>query len=254
MSIDQYLSDILTREAVDTGPFSPALAVREAIEPIVGEWAGQFLISFEPSGSFAKGTANGSSTDIDLFISLASNVNETLKEVYESLFDRFQVKGYAPRRQNVSIGVTVQGIDVDLVPGKLQNVFSDDHSLYRRKADTWTKTNVREHVRVVSGSAHRDVMRLMKLWRDQRGFDVPSFLLELTVIEALRNDLFSNLERRVVMTLEHVRARFQTARVVDPANGANIVSDDVDEGTKLHVARTAEALLGPNGKWLDFVR
>ena len=57
-----------------------------------------------------------------------------------------QEKGYAPKRQNVSIKVWVGGYDVDLVPGKRQEYFGDDHSLYRRRADTWIKTNVQTHI------------------------------------------------------------------------------------------------------------
>jgi len=43
------------------------------------------VLSISPSGSFAKGTANRSGTDIDLFISLSESTPETLKEIYDSL-------------------------------------------------------------------------------------------------------------------------------------------------------------------------
>ena len=43
------------------------------------------MLSISPSGSFAKGTANRSGTDIDLFISLSESTPETLKEIYDSL-------------------------------------------------------------------------------------------------------------------------------------------------------------------------
>src|SRR5438445_278154 len=62
-------------------------------------------------------------------------------------------KGYAPTRQNVSINVRVNSYSVDLVPGKRQNSYGDDHSLYRRKADTWTKTNVVTHINHVTRAA-----------------------------------------------------------------------------------------------------
>ena len=100
------------------------------------EWANRFLVEVHPSGSFIKGTANISGTDIDLFISLSETTAETLKEVYDSLCVKLREKGYTPRRQNVSIGITVNGYSVDLVPAKRQNAFSVDHSLYRRKADS----------------------------------------------------------------------------------------------------------------------
>ena len=40
---------------------------------------GNVVLSISPSGSFAKGTANRSGTDIALFISLSESTPETLK-------------------------------------------------------------------------------------------------------------------------------------------------------------------------------
>ncbi len=71
MSADDYLKGILARQAVDTGPYSPVRSVQSVIQPIIQQWAAGYLSSISPSGSFAKGAANHSGTDIDLFISLA---------------------------------------------------------------------------------------------------------------------------------------------------------------------------------------
>ena len=174
VTADDYLLHILVREAVDTGIFSPVRSVQATLEPSIREWANRFLVSISPSGSFAKGTANKSGTDIDLFISLSPETKETLKEIYESLFTKLQEKGYAPKRQNVSIKIRVDGYDVDLVPGKRQGYFSDDHSLYRRRADTWIKTNIQTHINHVTTADWISETRILKLWRDQKGLDVPS--------------------------------------------------------------------------------
>ncbi len=187
MSADAYLFGILTREAVDTGPNSPVRGVQAKLEPLIRNWAGSYLSSINPSGSFAKGTANRSGTDIDLFFSLADTLPSTLKQIYESLFTALQANGYAPKRQNVSINVRVGGYDVDLVPAKRQDAYSQDHSLYRRRADTWTKTNVAAHINHVRAANRIPETRVLKLWRNQKGLDFPSFYLELTVIDALRS-------------------------------------------------------------------
>jgi hypothetical protein len=136
-----------------------------------------------PSGSFAKGTANHSGTDIDLFISLKSDTTSTLKEIYSSLFNKVNAKGYAPKQQNVSINIRVGNYDVDLVPAKHQGGNSEDHSLYRRRADTWTQTNVVKHIAAVRNTGRISESRILKLWRTQKQLDFPSFYLELAVIE-----------------------------------------------------------------------
>ena len=129
---DVYLRNILRREAVDTSPTSPLRAVANTLWPTIWTWANGHLLSVSPSGSFSKGTANLSGTDIDLFISVSPNVVETLRVVYDKLEIALHNAGYKTRRQNVSINITVDGQSVDLVPAKRQNLFLDDHSLYRR--------------------------------------------------------------------------------------------------------------------------
>ncbi|MGI4810832.1 MAG: hypothetical protein ACRYF2_22315 [Janthinobacterium lividum] len=93
MTADAYLLGILTREAVDTGPYSPVRAVQAVLQPAIQTWAGGYLSSISPSGSFAKGTANHSGTDIDLFISLTQDTPETLKDIYNKLFSRMTELG-----------------------------------------------------------------------------------------------------------------------------------------------------------------
>ena len=129
MSADAYLQSILAREAVDTGPAAPVRGVQARLMPALQEWGGQYLRQVQPSGSFAKGTANKSGTDIDLFVSISENVTDTMRDIYNSLFNKMTEKGYQPKKQNVSINVTVNGYSVDLVPAKRQDGRSEDHSL-----------------------------------------------------------------------------------------------------------------------------
>jgi len=252
MSADEYLLRILIRESVDTGPFSPVRSVLTQLEPIIGKWAGDKLLSISPSGSFAKGTANKSGTDIDLFISLSEQTTEGLKEIYNKLFNTMIERGYVPKRQNVSVNLRVSGYDVDLVPGKRQNRYGNDHSLYRRRADTWTKTDVATHINLVRQSGRQDEIRVIKLWRNQKGLDFPSFYLELTVIDALSAQRGRTLSQNVWKVFEYLRDSFPTLRVTDPANTNNIISDDLTAAEKTSVkAAAVRALKAKN--WDEIV-
>jgi len=251
MSASAYLQTILTREAVDTGPYSPVRGAQGILQPIIREWAGGQLSDVSPSGSFAKGTANKSGTDIDLFISLAQDTSDTLKEIYNKLFNRMTERGYNPKRQNVSINVRVNGYDVDLVPAKRQDGYSQDHSLYRRKADAWTKTNVATHIRTVAQSGRIPEARILKLWRNQKGLDFPSFYLELTVINALSGSRGS-LSENVWKVFQYLRDSFPSARVVDPANTNNVISDDLTAAEKGKVKAAAERALAAES-WIEIV-
>lgn len=243
MTPDQYLNAILIRETVNAGPFSPVRGVQTVLHPLLQRWAGNRLVSVHPSGSFMKGTANSSGTDIDLFVSLSDQTNEPLKEIYGKLFDFMKENGYAPTRQNVSINLRVNGYSVDLVPAKKQNIYGDDHSLYRRRADTWTKTNMVLHINHVANSGRQNEIRILKLWRDQKRLDFPSFFLELFVIEALPWHILGTFSGNVWRALEYIKANLATARIVDPANTNNIISADLSASEKVKIITTAAMAL-----------
>jgi predicted nucleotidyltransferase len=252
MTADEYLRNILVRETVDSGIYSPVRAVQATLQPIIQGWAGTVLSSVTPSGSFAKGTANKSGTDIDLLISLSSNTTQPLKQIYESLSRWMTAKGYAPKDQNVSINVRVNGHSVDLVPAKRQDIYGNDHSLYRRRADTWTKTNVVTHIGYVQQAGRLNETRILKLWRNQKALDFPSFYLELTVINALAGQHSGSLSTNVWKVFEYLRAAFPNARVVDPANTNNIISDDLTIAERAKIKAAAVQAQGASD-WSQIV-
>ena len=244
MTADEYLSNILRREAVNNGPLSPVRSVQAILYPIIQNWAGNRLLTVHPSGSFMKGTANRSGTDIDLFISLSEETTETLKDIYNKLFSTMKANGYSPTIQNVSINLRANGYSVDLVPGKRQGTYGDDHSLYRRRADTWTKTNVVTHINHVIRGDRLMETRIIKLWRNQRQIAFPSFYLELAVMAALPRQYLETLSGNVWRVFQYLHERFVTARVVDPANANNIISDDLTAAEKDKIKLAAEKALG----------
>lgn len=161
-------------------------------------------------------------------------------------------KSYNPKRQNVSINVKVIGYSVDLVPAKHQDSYSNDHSLYCSKAGTWAKTNVAQHIQHVIRGDRRDETRIIKLRRNQKSLDFPTFYLELTVINAL-SPQYGALSDNVLKVIHYLANSFSNARVVDPANTNNIISDDLTAAEKARIASAAEqALRAPD--WNQVVK
>jgi hypothetical protein len=247
-----YLWKILQREAVDTSMGAPARGVINALGPVLVDWSGGYLAAVHPSGSFAKGTANRSGTDIDVFVSMRSDCPGSLENIYSTLSRRLRSAGLDVRNQNVSLGTRIHGFDVDVVPARRQGPQGEDHSLWRNRANTWTKTNVAHHIQLVSGSGLQAPIRIMKLWRRQKGLVFPSFYLELAVIEALRNSRSVQLADQVRECLQYFRGSFAATRFMDPANTNNVISDDLNDNEKAFIARAASAAL--NGGWGDFVK
>ncbi len=240
MTADEYLQGLLTKYAVNT---EGAMSAGKQIYPVLEKWSNGYLNKAGFSGSMAKGTGVSVSTDADIFLSLSSTTPGTLADMYTTLANAIAAAGYPVRKQDVSIGTTVNGYAIDLVPARRQSPNGNDHSLYRNRTGTWTLTNVETHISHVSGSGRINEIRLLKLWRLRHGLRIPSFYLELAVIDALYYARHGETATNVWRALEHLRDNIETARYVDPANTNNVVSEDCTRTEKSEIAAKARESL-----------
>lgn len=236
MSGDTYLRSILNKYEVNV---SGAEAAGNAIYPVIKTWGNSYLVKAEFSGSLAKGTGVSLGTDADIFISVSSTTPGTLADLYETLFNAVSQAGYTARKQNVSIGTTVNGYKIDLVPGRRQSQHGNDHSLYKSKSNSWTQTNITTHINHVKRSYRIDEIRLAKIWRELHNLDFPSFYLEMAVIDSLKYATAGNLAANFLKVLEFFRDSLPSTRYVDPANSNNIISDDLNAAQKSAVSSQA---------------
>lgn len=238
MSGDDYLNSIVTKYAVNV---SGAQSAGQAIYPVIERWSNSYLVKAEFSGSLSKGTAISIGTDADIFISMSSNTPGTLADLYNTLYNAISQAGYPARKQNVSIGTTVNGYKIDLVPGRRQSQYGNDHSLYRSKANSWTQTNITTHINHVTSSNRINEIKLAKIWRQLHNLDFPSFYLEMVVIDVLKYARVGNTAANFLTVLEFFRDSLASTIYVDPANSNNIISDDLNITDKRSIAAQAKA-------------
>ncbi len=134
MTPEAYVQSVLLRHQTNSSiPVAQGLIniLRGSIEP----WANIHLEGIYPSGSIAKGTAISGLSDVDILVSIRNSANETLKEIYDSLYTKLSEDGYSPTKQNVSLGLILNGRKIDVVPAKRQQttLFSTEHSLWSHK-------------------------------------------------------------------------------------------------------------------------
>ena len=252
MTGDQYVESVLAKYAVPRGPTSPAERLGATVSGPIRSWAGQQLSALEYSGSYVKETGVRGISDVDVFISLKSTTTNTLKDIYNSLHGLALQQGWLPRPQNVSIGVSINGARGDLVPGKIQAGYQNYHSLYLRKRDSWTQTNVALHVDTVRASGRLREIRAVKIWRMLHGFDFSSLYLELFTIQALSGHSRSSLAENVLRALRTIGTSLASTRVVDPANTNNILSDELTQAEKQRIASLA-AQSARQQYWKDII-
>lgn len=246
---DQYIRQIVAAHTPNID-FIAEDKINE-LRPHIHAWASGHGYELKLSGSLAKGTGITGTTDIDLFISLDPSVTtcNTLENVYNTLRNRLTGAGYTTREQNVSLGIDHTGLKMDVVAGVKHHILGFDHSIWKRKARTWTKTNIDEHIKHVRESGRVFDIRAIKIWRKLHGLDFPSFYLELAVIEALKGTtlLGSSPAHNFVKVMNYLQAEFEDATIRDPANGSNEVSEELTIAEKQTIKTTAESTLG--GAW-----
>ena len=241
MNANTYLLSIIKKYSILEEERSRILSKVRALWKEIRKWNNQYIIRIIPSGSFSKGTViKGSDVDIDLMISLKNQIPFTLKEAYESLYEHL-CHSYYPRKQNVSIRIIFNGIKVDLVPAKRLPNMLYPHSIYVSKLDTWTKTNIHKHIYIIKNSPHKKIIILLKIWCHLHKLDFPSFLLELTVLEALKRKPFFGIEKKFLAVLKYIIEQFACVKIYDPANTNNIVSDTITNNQKLQIIQMAKS-------------
>src|SRR3989338_3632629 len=246
---DQYITQVVVRHTPNI-----TYIVQNKIDelkPHIHAWANGHAYVLKLSGSLAKGTAITGTTDIDIFISLDPSVGtcNTLENVYNTLRNRFNGVGYTAREQNVSVGIDHTGLKMDIVAGEKHHPLGFDHSIWKRKAQTWTKTNIDEHVNHIKKSGRIFDIKAIKIWRKLRGLDFPSFYLELSVIEALKSRTLLGVSptENFVKVMNYLANDFVDKIITDPANQSNEVSEELTEAEKQTIRDAAVITL--QGSW-----
>jgi hypothetical protein len=239
---DLFLQAVVARHRVDTSPGTVPFRIRKLLLPCLRRWAGRNLESVSVSGSYAKNTAIRSASllpgefDVDLFLSLAPESFADLQEMHSSL--AVALGEFNPQPRNVATRIYVDGLSVDLVPGR-RRVGSHVHSLWQLRFSTWIQTNVSEQIRYVRESGCVDDILALYIWRRRHALKFPGFLLELAAIRALSSTHGSIPSVRFLYILRWLAEDFPTARLTDPGNSNNIVSELLDPEEKARIANTA---------------
>lgn len=241
MTGEEYLIKVVSNhKAPNLTFYDPRLT---AIKNVLRKWAGIYLSEIKLAGSCVKNTAIRGRADCDLFISLISSTPQTLKEIFDNLDEYVTNAGYSTRRQNVSIRINTNGLDIDLVPAKIQSGYKNYHSLYLSKKDTWTQTNIDLNIQNVNLSGRQAEIMATKIWKYCHKLKFPSIYIDLVVVQALKYKNKGQLEKNFITVLEYLNDSFISLKFVDPANSQNVISDLLYKYQKVEIQNIAKQCL-----------
>jgi hypothetical protein len=151
---------------------------------------------------------------------------------------RLRAAGHSVIRHNVALRLQyTPGWHVDVVPGRALDGTYEYADLWVSERESTRQTSLKRHIELAR-SGDREVVRLLKLWRARHVVPVGSFVLELATARALRGVAGLSLEARLRRVLE-LLGRLEDLRLVDPANSANVVTEDLEWGRKKAVGEMA---------------
>ncbi|NJO88184.1 MAG: hypothetical protein HC831_03850 [Chloroflexia bacterium] len=194
-------------------------------------------------GSTARGTAINSNCDYDLLVPFSKRSFGTLEEMHSNLYDtlRQKYRGVNIRKQGRSIGLTFNTntgeIHIDIVPGREIRNYSLNGklNLYVKggllKVPSRIKTSVNSlREMTVNRPKEREVVKLMKVYRDRYGFNVNSTFLQHLVLEAFdkKTATFSTADN-LMYVMAYLADKLTYARIVDRGNSNNVISGKVDD-------------------------
>lgn len=232
----KVLNDLLDKYKVDRD-FQMEIReeYREEVQSILqNAFSGQSK-TFRYGGSLAKGTANTNSCDIDLLCYLHSDTNLTLKEIYNTAKKALE-KDYNIEVKNSAITIKGKkyksnwGITVDVVPGRFINTDKSDVNLWCNRTQTSLKTNPDKQINLVKESNSKEIIRLIKLFREFNNFKFKSFFLEIFAIDIVekkyekQDDVMAKLLKFCDCYNE-----IGITTINDPANSNNNIMEIHDE-------------------------
>lgn len=244
MSVQQYLQSLLDEQNLTDAELATLRQLRETIEAQVRNLPGVQRVLY--GGAYGKDTINREHYDLDIVFYWASNDGgPRLQEIFTAVGRILRRHWQSVNQKTVGWEIPFQGgFHVDVVPGRALDDTFKYANLYRSDTGTSLQTSIRVHIDTVSASGRRESIRLMKLWRTRK--NVPfrkSFALELATIEACKGLRTTELGDQVWAVLQYLRDSFPTARIVDPANSNNIISDLISPTEKQAIRRIAAATL-----------
>jgi hypothetical protein len=256
MSDKKYLEEILESQTLDPDgqEMTDLRSHRSDVEKLLRKTFEKGSPTIRYGGSKAKGTMIKEAYDLDItcfFSNEETLAGETLQELYENvekgLADDYLItrKPSALRLKSKDLNQWAADFHIDVVPGRFIDEKNEDVFLYRSSGEKGRqKTNLDVHIEHVKNSGVIDAIRLGKLWRARNYLSVRHFVLELLIIEMLKQRKSLGPPEQLKHVWTELRDNIDDITIEDPANPTgNDLSELFNSSIKLELSTRARTTL-----------
>jgi hypothetical protein len=227
MKVKEYLETVLRDQTLASNG-EELTKLEEEKQKVEALLRGEFedsLPEISYGGSRAKMTMIKAAYDLDLtcyFSHDEDGAGETLKEIYDSVKAALDSDYFTePKTSAIRLRASADRADfhIDVVPGRFVEDKEGDVFIHQATAEKGRlKTNLKVHIEHIRDSDVTDAIRLIKLWRERNGLSVKTFVLELLVVDLLKNRKTGSVENQLKHVWTEFRDDADSLTVEDPAN------------------------------------
>lgn len=239
---DAYLRRILSNESLklDQDLLQQVLDYRGTVKSwLYNHFQNELVSKPEDVGSFHKRTAVLSNFDLDIVLPFKYASYSTLEEMYNSVYhdiaEHFSDKARVIK-QTKAIGLTFATskgeICFDIIPGREINNYRVDKNLnlYVRPEWIWQRgTSFKANIYLqknatVNMPEVRQVIKLLKIYRDRNGLHLPAIIIEHCVLKALTKSQYSlcgSVTENLLNCMDYIVYSLDRDIVIDSTNSNN---------------------------------
>ncbi len=251
MTINDYLKDLLEGQNISEDDKEYTLLEEhksEVTDYLRNEFGSDPIIKY--AGSKAKGTMLKDSYDLDIVCYFPYTDSRSLKDIHKDVYEHLE-KEYKLEKRSSAIRIldlknsqVSEDYHVDVVPGRFIEGTSDVFLPVITDERDRIQTNLKTHIDYIKNSGCVEIIRLFKLWKKRNNVTLKTFILEVFIVEMLKDsDKKNSLQDGVLQVLLDLKLEFPTKRLVDPANSGNVLSEIMTSIEKNIVSNMADNAL-----------
>ena len=256
-SSDDFLKDLLAKENVNSNPkkLSELKSKTDEVKAILfDEFSDQLVKYPESVGSLHKKTAIAGTFDSDIVLPInkghrfgnMSNLSSQIHGKIEELFEADAVVTKRTRATSLTFQSTEDTHKIDIVYGQEIGNYQKDQNLnlYVRPSFFWQKgktfkTNIDiQKNLLINRPKVREVIKVLKLYRDRNSLSLNNLLIEQLSLEALSVSNFGRdfpLSENLKKTMEHIACKLLNNRILDYANSNHNLLYNIDYSNRQFV-------------------
>lgn len=249
MSNQAYLQKVLENQKLSDNQITNLRNLRNKIQTQLEELEGN--PTFYYAGSYAKRTMIKASYDLDIVIYWPHDTNFTLKRISDGVKKQLDKHWTHVNKKKVAWELPFKGnFHIDVIPGRALDEKNFEANLYRKDNGQSLKTSIKVHIDTIREADRRDAIRLVKLWKTKNNLPFKTFILEQMVIEGCKGATRIELEPQLIKAFRHIHDKIGHARLLDPANTNNVISNEMTAGEKNAVKKAAKTVIDAK-TWAD---